>query len=193
MNKLFTFPNILTLCRILFTPIFIFLFLSGEKYLLWSVIVFTIAAITDFYDGYFARYLKMKSKFGSFFDPLADKVLIIATFFTFYFAGIIDLWMVLIILFRDLFVTFLRIYLVKKDMPLQTSYLAKGKTVVQFVAIYLIFIFLFFKYWSSNQLLILILQRTVIIFMYFVVLFTLWSVFDYLFKNSSILKSKNGK
>ncbi|MBD3231226.1 CDP-diacylglycerol--glycerol-3-phosphate 3-phosphatidyltransferase [Candidatus Dependentiae bacterium] len=184
MKNIFTFPNILTFCRILFTPIFIFLFLLGGQYLLWSIIVFTLAAISDFCDGYFARYLKIKSKFGSFFDPLADKILIISTFFTFYFVGIIHLWVILIIVFRDLVVTFLRLYLVKREKPLQTSYLAKSKTVIQFIAIYICFIFLILNFYFDFKHLKVYLDY----FMYFVALVTLWSGIDYLVKNKKAIK-----
>jgi len=188
MVNVFSVPNILTFLRIILTPVFLFLFSAGEQFLLWSVLVFTIAAVTDFADGYFARYYRITSKWGSFLDPFADKILMMTVFFMFYFSGIIQLWMVIVILGRDLFVTVLRIFMAKRSSFLHTSYLAKSKTVMQFIAIYLIFIYLIFNSWSSDQFLISLLSVIVNIFMYFVVFVTLWSGIDYLIKNKPSLK-----
>ncbi|MFC1894838.1 CDP-diacylglycerol--glycerol-3-phosphate 3-phosphatidyltransferase [Candidatus Dependentiae bacterium] len=193
MNKIFTIPNILTFFRIMFTPVFIFLFFQGEEYFFGSVFIFTVAAITDYCDGYLARALKAKSYLGSFLDPLADKFLIMSAFFIFYLLKIIDLWMMLIIFGRDIGITFLRIYLIKNGVSLQTSYLAKVKTTVQFIAIYLIFIYTYISYFIDDQNLIFITNNIVNIFMYFVIVMTLWSAIDYLSKNWSRITAYDKK
>ena len=190
MVNIFFIPIILTILRIILTPIFLFLFLAGEQFLLRAIFVFSIAVVSDFADGHFARYYKVTSELGSFLDPLADKILIMTAFFTFYFSEIIPLWMVLVILGRDLFVTILRMVMTKYDFCLQTSYLAKSKTVIQFMAIYLIFAYLIFNSWSSSQFWVSLLSMIVNIFMYIVVFVTLWSGIDYLFKNRKFFNDR---
>ena len=73
----FTIPNQLTLIRIFLTPVFVFLFIDPDpQYRLIASIVFLIASLTDWYDGYIARKLHQVSRWGQFMDPLADKILV---------------------------------------------------------------------------------------------------------------------
>jgi CDP-diacylglycerol--glycerol-3-phosphate 3-phosphatidyltransferase len=134
-----TLPNIITASRILLTPIFIWLMLSGDGLLVQlSAAVFLIAAITDWYDGWFARRYNSMSAFGRFFDPLADKVLIGAALFAFAFLDRVSLWMVIVIVGRDVLVTILRIIADRKRQPVVTSRLAKWKTAAQLVILWYI-------------------------------------------------------
>ena len=73
-------PNFLTLLRVILVPIFIwFVFFASIKYhLIWGLVIFIIASITDYYDGMLARRFKVISDFGKVMDPLADKILITA-------------------------------------------------------------------------------------------------------------------
>ncbi len=94
-------PNIITASRIVLTPLFIYLLMSGDGVMVQaSAGVFLVAAISDWYDGWYARKYNAMSSFGRFFDPLADKVLIGAAFFAFAFLDILSLWMVLAIVGR---------------------------------------------------------------------------------------------
>ena len=95
--------------------------------------VFLVAALSDWYDGWYARRHNAMSSFGRFFDPLADKVLISAAFFAFVFLDILSLWMVLVIVGRDVIVTILRVVADRKRQPVVTSRLAKWKTALQLV------------------------------------------------------------
>ena len=74
-------PNILTSIRIFLVPFFLFYLLS-ENYTI-ALVIFIIASITDWADGYFARKFKTVTNFGIFFDPLADKLLVLSTFYSF--------------------------------------------------------------------------------------------------------------
>ena len=76
----FNIPNSLTLIRILLIPVIVFLFLSnqeGYRFIIFSL--FLLATITDYLDGFFARYMKQVTNFGAFLDPVADKLLVIIT------------------------------------------------------------------------------------------------------------------
>jgi CDP-diacylglycerol--glycerol-3-phosphate 3-phosphatidyltransferase len=127
-----TLPNQLTALRMALTPIFVWLILSERSTLrLLGIIVFTIASLTDLYDGYHARKYGEVTRWGAFMDPLADKILITSAFMVFVSRGVIDLWMVVIVLLRDVIVTALRLYAELKDKPIITSKSAKLKTLFQ--------------------------------------------------------------
>jgi CDP-diacylglycerol--glycerol-3-phosphate 3-phosphatidyltransferase len=138
-----TIPNQLTITRIILTPIFAFLFLSNDKSLNQiSLFVFLIAALTDWYDGWLARKYNYISELGKFLDPLADKILTSTAFFAFVYLGLLNFWMVLIIVIRDLFVTLLRVYGQYKKRTFSTTFLAKVKTSLQMIFLYyLLFVY----------------------------------------------------
>jgi CDP-diacylglycerol--glycerol-3-phosphate 3-phosphatidyltransferase len=139
--KFFSPPNQMTLLRILLTPVFLaFLFSSNALLRQWSLIVFIVMALTDWYDGWLARRWGYVSRWGTFFDPLADKVVTSATLIAYDFLGLVPGWMVWIIVFRDFFITLLRSYTEYKGKPVITSKLAKAKTFLQFVVIYCLLI-----------------------------------------------------
>lgn len=136
-------PNQLTTLRIILTPVFFFLFLSGDPTLIQiSLVVYIIAAITDWYDGWLARKFDYITTWGKFMDPLADKILTSAAFFAFVILGVLELWMVLIVVFRDLLITGLRLFAEWQNKSFTTSKLAKAKTMIQMIFIfYLLIIF----------------------------------------------------
>jgi CDP-diacylglycerol--glycerol-3-phosphate 3-phosphatidyltransferase len=140
-NVTITLPNSLTFLRILLTPVFLFLFISNSSFnKQLSLLVFIFAALTDWYDGWVARKWGYVSRFGVFFDPLADKILSSAAIVSFAVIGLIDGWMVWIIVCRDIAITILRSIAEYKDQPVITSSTAKTKTFVQYVVIYYILI-----------------------------------------------------
>ena len=100
-----------------------------------ALIVFIVACVTDSYDGYYARKYNQVTAEGKFLDPLADKILVSSAFISFSLLGIIEFWMVGLILFRDLFVTGLRMVIEKKGFSMVTSLIAKTKTTVQYIVI----------------------------------------------------------
>jgi CDP-diacylglycerol---glycerol-3-phosphate 3-phosphatidyltransferase len=136
-------PNQLTTLRIILTPVFLFLFVSGDSLLMQiSLVVYIVAALTDWYDGWLARKFNYITTWGKFMDPLADKILTSAAFFAFVAIGVLELWMVIIVVFRDLFITGLRLFAEWQKKSFTTSRIAKIKTVVQMVFIfYLLIVF----------------------------------------------------
>lgn len=136
-----TIPNSLTTLRIVLTPVFLFLLFeepSFSKQL--ALVVYVVAALTDWYDGWIARRYGYITRWGKFLDPLADKILAAAALFAFAALNLVDLWMVWIIVVRDFLITGLRIYAELKDMPMVTSKSAQAKTFGEFVVIYYILI-----------------------------------------------------
>ncbi|MBI5402374.1 MAG: CDP-diacylglycerol--glycerol-3-phosphate 3-phosphatidyltransferase [Ignavibacteriae bacterium] len=132
-------PNVLSVIRILLSPVFLFLFLTGDMVLQRvSLVIFFIAVLTDWYDGWYARKYKSITKTGIFLDPLADKILTTFAFILFYIKGMLPLWMLIIIAVRDIAITLLRSYDENKGLTIKTSKIAKVKTFLQMTYIFFI-------------------------------------------------------
>ncbi len=144
MHKLrieLTLPNQLTLLRIVLTPLFVaFLLPSDSTLRQLSLLVFVVAAATDWYDGWVARKLGYTSRWGKFLDPLADKILSSAALLSYVWLDLIAGWMVWIVIARDFLMTGLRVLAEYRDRPIVTSRGAQAKTFGQFVVIYYILI-----------------------------------------------------
>ena len=143
-------PNFLTSTRILLVPVFLYcLFADFSHGKLLALIVFIAAAITDAYDGKIARKYDIVTKFGVFFDPLADKLLVLSAFYGFMFLPVLSttvkLWMIILISFRDVLVTLLRTLMQYKGITMITSKAGKLKTFLQIITINIILIFLILK------------------------------------------------
>ena len=139
--KFFSPPNQLTFLRILLTPVFLAFLLSSNLVLRqWSLAIFIFTAITDWYDGWLARRWGYVTRWGAFFDPLADKVVTSAALIAFAYLELVSGWMVWIIVVRDVVITALRSYAEYKGKPVDTSKFAKTKTFAQFVIIYYLLI-----------------------------------------------------
>ncbi len=147
-----TLPNQLSILRIVLSPLFLYLFLSDNLlYKKISVGVYLIATITDWYDGWHARKFGVVTKTGIFLDPLADKILTSCAFIGFFLIGMMPLWMVILIVIRDIVITVMRSYSEMNGKTLPTSYIAKVKTFVQMTYIFAILV-LFFWSISTNDL-----------------------------------------
>ena len=188
-----TLPNILTFFRILITPFFIVcLFEDFPGAHIWALFLFVIASITDAYDGYYARKNDMVTDTGRFLDPLADKILVSSAFISFAIMGLIDFWMVGLILFRDLFVTGLRIIMTRNGFTMMTSQIAKSKTGVQLGIIIFTLIFLSLKglgWVMSNEIHLFILEYELVYYLTAVaVFFTLYTGISYVQDNHKAIK-----
>ncbi len=139
-------PNLLTLFRIALTFIFmIFLYLPGANAKLIASLIFCLASITDFFDGYLARKYSMITDLGKLLDPIADKVLVLSAFLAFVEMGIVYAWMIVIIIARELLLTGLRILAANKGIVLSAARAGKHKTVSQMISILVILIYLVLK------------------------------------------------
>ncbi len=139
MKNLINLPNALTTSRIILTPIFFSLVLSESWHFKGlALVVFGIASLTDLCDGYLARKRGNSSRFGRFLDPLADKILVSSALISFVLLKIVAVWLVAAILIRDFVITALRMYAIYRGRQIAPSRLAKWKTTIQLVAIFLI-------------------------------------------------------
>lgn len=167
-------PNALTVGRILVIPIFILLLTVWKDALshYLAAIIFALASVTDYLDGYLARKWQVVTNFGKFADPLADKILVMTAFIMLVELGFAPAWVVAIIICRELAVTGLRLLLVENGgTVLAAAMPGKIKTFSQMFAI--IFLLL---HWN------LLGQIT----LYIALFFTLYSGYDY-FKGASYL------
>ncbi len=141
-----TVSNQLTTLRIILVPVFVSLLLQKDPWMkLFGVVVFTIASLTDAYDGYHARKYGETTRLGAFLDPLADKLLITSAFLLYVAQGYLALWMVLLVAARDILITVLRVYAEYRDRPVVTSKEAKYKTVAQNLFAYVVLAFILLK------------------------------------------------
>jgi CDP-diacylglycerol--glycerol-3-phosphate 3-phosphatidyltransferase len=148
------FPNTLSVLRIVLSPVFAILFLSGSVLSAQvSLLVFTVAALTDWYDGWYARKYGFRTRWGRFLDPLADKILTSTALICFLllkhqdarFFGDVQMLrleiLVAIIVARDIVLTAVRSYKELKGREFSTSLISKAKTLIQMTYI---FVFIFF-------------------------------------------------
>lgn len=128
-------PNKLTIIRIVLTPVFLFLFFAEfipQNYL-FALIVFAIAAITDFADGKIARSRNIITNFGKIADPIADKILTTTTLLCFMQKNFCSIWVILIILTREFAVSAIRISAASQGSVIPANIYGKIKTVMQMV------------------------------------------------------------
>ena len=181
-SKIFNVPNTLSLVRVFLAPL-VLLFLSlrietplpylpdvtwGEAL---AAVVFIIASITDFFDGYIARRDKLVTNLGKFIDPLADKVLVISAMLALIELNRVPAWIVMVIITREFVVTGLRLVAAAEGVVIAASKGGKLKTVCQIIA--LIMLILNIPYGMAVMWLAMIL--------------TVWSGMDYLIKGSKII------
>ena len=137
-------PNILTLLRLLAAPgvVLMFLYFTRPWADWFALVLFVVAAITDFVDGYLARAWKQESKFGAMLDPIADKAMVVIALLVITGYAGMDPWILLpatVIIFREVFVSGLREFLGDTAGTLKVTNLAKWKTTAQMVAIAVLF------------------------------------------------------
>lgn len=190
-----TIPNQLTITRVILTPIFAVFFLIDNITLnKISLIVFLIAALTDWYDGWLARKFNYISDLGKFLDPLADKILTSTAFFCFVGIGILNFWMVLIIVIRDMIVTLLRIYGQYKNRTFATSYLAKVKTSLQMIFLYYLLVVYIgiekelFPFINKTYSTILLNRDLIFYTMSFITFITVYTGIEYFYSNRFVIK-----
>ena len=141
-EKNLNLPNILASFRILLAPLMLFFLVyqdifSWDKswYNYFAGLIFVLASITDFFDGYIARKWNQMTKLGAILDPLADKMLMLAGFMGLVYLGRADVFAVFLILSREFFITGLRVAAVSEGKSVASTMSGKVKTVVQMIAI----------------------------------------------------------
>ncbi|MBO8139781.1 MAG: CDP-diacylglycerol--glycerol-3-phosphate 3-phosphatidyltransferase [Thermosipho sp. (in: Bacteria)] len=177
MNKSLNIPNTITWVRVILT-IFIVWFLLQNWYMA-AFILFLLASFSDYLDGYFARKLNQVSNFGKIFDQMSDKILVTSILIVFVQLGLIQSWILIVIIFRDTLVSTIRMAAASGGQVIAANYFGKLKTISQIVWIVGLFLqilhfpnlFLFNEFVG-----------------YFVAGFTILSGLIYIVQNSHVLK-----
>lgn len=138
-------PNLLALSRLLIAPVMFWVILNPQVFtdngwhISWNYyfasLLFVLASVTDFFDGYIARELNQITIVGQILDPLADKMLTLAAFLGLMMAGVASPWAIYIIIGRELFITSLRTLSISIGIDVSASLMGKIKTVIQMIAI----------------------------------------------------------
>ena len=128
-------PNILTISRIIITPIFLAVILmeSLPHRFLIACIIFSIASITDAVDGHLARKNNQITNFGKFLDPIADKVLTTAALLAFMSMGLCNIWIIMLVLTREFAIASVRMISASSGVVIPANIWGKIKTVSQMV------------------------------------------------------------
>ena len=126
-------PNKLTLARVIAVPFFIATYMLGMYWI--ALVIFIAASFTDLLDGKIARARGLVTNFGKIMDPLADKVLVYSALCLFIEQGIIDAWMLIIILAREFAIAGMRAVAAAEGRVLAAGMSGKIKTVLQMIAV----------------------------------------------------------
>src|SRR5437588_7968396 len=136
-NEIWNLPNSLTFFRIFLVPFMVVVLLTKDSDFLGLGIVL-VAAITGFFDGYFARRMRKITRMGALLDPIADKLLMSAAFISLVELGLARAWMIVIIIGREFAVSGLRSIAAQQGVTIAASPLGKGKMISQVIAISLL-------------------------------------------------------
>lgn len=195
MKFAFSPPNQLTLLRILLTPVFlVFLFSDSIVLRQLSLVVFIVALLTDWYDGWVARRWGYVTRWGTFLDPLADKIVTSAALIAFVILDLAPAWTVWLIVIRDIAITLLRSYSEYKGKPFDTSRLAKTKTLLQFVVIYYVLLLYvassteYFRIEYGAAIDSLLHSTVVYILMVLTAVITVWTGVSYIIANRKTIR-----
>jgi cardiolipin synthase (CMP-forming) len=139
-QKSLTIPNLITLIRILLTPIFIICLIQG--YYHKALAIFVLAGLSDLADGLIARAWHQRSRLGSYLDPLADKVLMVASFLTLSIYREIPAWLTVLVLSRDVILGLGFVIFRLADIPLVVRPTLAGKwtTTFQVITVFLVLV-----------------------------------------------------
>jgi len=184
-------PNILTWGRILLIPLLIVVFYIPDGMLassgknLTAALIFTLAAITDWLDGYLARRFNQTTRFGAFLDPVADKLMVTTALVILVWLDRVGIFVAAIIIGRELAISALREWMaiIGESRGVAVSYIGKLKTGAQMIAIILLFLF------EPIYFIPTYILGTILV--YIAVVLTVWSMFYYIKKATVILAANN--
>ncbi|MBQ9017963.1 CDP-diacylglycerol--glycerol-3-phosphate 3-phosphatidyltransferase [Candidatus Saccharibacteria bacterium] len=173
-------PTLLTLFRIILViPTMVFIYMDTEWAKAVAIVCFIIASATDFIDGRLARKWNQVTTLGKFLDPLADKMLVNLTFLALTLLGQVPVWMFAIILVRDFAVDGLRMLAAGSGITVAASWLGKAKTMVQMITVTILISNMIIKSQAVG------IVATILL--YIVVVLTVASGVDYLYKGRKLV------
>ena len=166
--------NKLTMLRVILIPVFlVLLYLPIPFHMAFALVIFILASVTDFIDGYIARHYNQVTDFGKFMDPLADKCLVVAAMLWFVEIGQMPGWALLVVIIREFSVSGLRMVAADKGRVIAAGWSGKVKTASTMVCIVLMFLPI--AVWINH------------ICVAVIVLTTIYSGVEYFMKNLDIL------
>src|SRR6266704_2179961 len=184
-------PNLLTLFRIAIIPLLVVLLLPLHKFAaptqsagFFAALLFALASINDWLDGYLARRMGIVTTFGKFLDPIADKLIVMAALIMILPFSWVPAWMVLVILGREIIITGLRGLASTEGIVIPASNLGKFKTIFQIVAILGLLLHYDYHWFFSmdNPYLFVNMHNVGLFYLWIAFILTVWSGVDYLNK-----------
>jgi len=180
-SRVFTIPNLLTLFRIVVTPLFFILFyyFPTKVFSLLASVLFALASLTDFLDGYIARRWNLETSLGKFLDPLADKLLVAVALIMLIPLGRVPSWMVAVIIGREILVTGLRVVAITEGLVIAASKLGKYKTVFQIVSVTCLLLHYEYHLFIESPYLLINFHQVGMGLLWVALVITVWSGIDY--------------
>ncbi len=134
-------PNLVTLLRILLTPLMVILLIDGKVFEAFGI--FVLAGFTDALDGLLARALKQKTRIGAILDPIADKLLLNSSYVALSIMGLVPSWLAVLVISRDVIIVFgvLLLFLIQGGIDIKPTFLGKITTFTQLSTV-------FFTFWN---------------------------------------------
>lgn len=172
-------PNKLTVLRVCMVPVFVVVMLLdgvGDAGKYAAALIFILASMTDWFDGYLARKNNLVTDFGKFMDPIADKLLVCSALICLVENGALASWIVIIIIGREFIISGFRLVASDKGVVIAASYWGKFKTVSQMIMVILLILDLGGVFQTIAQ-----------IVTWIAVILTVISLVDYLRKNWNVL------
>lgn len=186
------FPTKLTVLRIILTfVIMALLFAPGVLTKAACLALFTLASLTDWWDGYLARKRNQRTPLGALLDPIADKVLVIGLMLSFVQLGLIRAWMVLVIAIREFVITGVRLYAASRHIVIPAAREGKHKTASQMFTIALILALLLARELVAGQAAITLaawMEPVILACMWVTVGLTVISGASFFWRNRSVLR-----
>lgn len=178
-------PNILTISRIFFVPVLIIFLINDMA--MHALFIFVYAGISDALDGFIARYFNQKTLLGAFLDPLADKLLITASYITLAILEKIPGWISVIVISRDVLILsgILTLYMWDVSFEIRPSFVSKCTTMVQLVTVFLVLIHV--------ALDIHLLEHSIDYFYILTAGFSIVSGFHYTYKGLNLLQTQSNE
>jgi len=181
LGIILTLPNLLTLFRIFVTPLFflLFFYFPTKVFSLLAALLFALASLTDFLDGYIARRWNLETSLGKFLDPLADKLLVAVALIMLIPLERVSSWMVAVIIGREILVTGLRVVAVTEGLVISASRLGKYKTVLQILSVICLLIHYEYRLNIQSSSFLINFHEMGLGLLWIAMFVTVWSGIDY--------------
>ena len=174
-------PNKLTMFRVILIPFFVVAMLIAAIPDWAAFVIFVVASVTDFFDGYLARKNNQVTNFGKFMDPLADKLLVGSAAICLTALGRIPAWIVVVLIGREFVISGFRLVAADEGVVIAASWWGKSKTVVQLFMIMALVLHFDGTAWHVIEQVLIWASLAL----------TIVSLADYIFKNRAVLSEKN--